>query len=329
MRRAAWAPVAFLAALVACTGDLAVPTEPLRLLRTEWAVAYVGEPFEGALRPTGGLRPYRFELADGVVPPGLALEAGRLVGTPTTVGRYTFTVKVQDGNLSQTLQQLDLDVRPLPTPIVRVDAPATELRGDVPLTVRVEDARGWRGARVALTWDPDAFELVAGPTASDARLAVFTDVAEGRAWIEAAALGPTRDGAFALARFTLRPLAPPTRHAPRLGAPVEAPRPRSLLAPSLRGARRGRASAGASALALPPDQWRAMAPRSTPVAALISSLVRMARHAQLLLFGSSGVSLVMSMTVSFSMSSGRIVEVRSCETSSSFCMRRACLALSP
>ena len=211
MRRAAWAPVAFLAALVACTGDLAVPTEPLRLLRTEWTVAYVGEPFEGALRPTGGLRPYRFELADGVVPPGLALEAGRLVGTPTTVGRYTFTVKVQDGNLSQTLQQLDLDVRPLPTPIVRVDAPATELRGDVPLTVRVEDARGWRGARVALTWDPDAFELVAGPTASDARLAVFTDVAEGRAWIEAAALGPTRDGACALARCTLRPRGPPAR----------------------------------------------------------------------------------------------------------------------
>lgn len=206
-----WGALAALSLLAACTGDLAVPTEPLRLLRVEWGVAYVDEPFDGALRPAGGLRPYRFELVDGALPDGLALQAGRLTGTPIAVGRFAFTVQVQDGNLSQALQQVEIDVRPLPTPVVRIDAPATELRGDVPLLLRVEDARGWRGSRVALTWDPAAFTLVAGPTAGDARMAVFSDVGEGRAWIEAAALGATRDGAFVLARLTLRPLEPPAR----------------------------------------------------------------------------------------------------------------------
>jgi len=200
-----------LASLVACTSELAVPTEPLRLLRTDWAVAYLGEPFDGALRPTGGLRPYRFEVIDGELPPGLGLSAGRLVGTPSEVGRFAFTVQVRDGNLSQALQQVELDVRPLPDPIVRVDAPRTELRSTVPLVVRVEDARGWRGARISLTWDAEAFALVAAPAAADARLAVFHEAGDGFLHLEAAALGATRNGAFELGRFSLRPLEPPAQ----------------------------------------------------------------------------------------------------------------------
>jgi hypothetical protein len=206
-----WILALVLAALAACTSELAVPTEPLRLLRADWDVAYVGEAFDGPLRPTGGLRPYRFEVIDGALPPGMSLSAGRLVGTPTEVGRFAFTVQVQDGNLSQTLQRLELDVRPLPTPLVRIDAPRTELRSSVPLIVRVEDARGWRGARVAIAWDAEAFELVAPPSAGDARLALFHEAGDGYLWIEAATLGAFRNGAFDLGRFSLRPLAPPAQ----------------------------------------------------------------------------------------------------------------------
>jgi hypothetical protein len=206
-----WLSWALLLALAACTNELAVPTEPLRLLRPEWSVAYVGEPFEGALRPAGGLRPYRFELADGALPPGLDLAAGRLVGTPTAIGRYTFTALVQDGNLSQSVLRVELEVRELPTPVIRVDAPATEVRGTVPLVLRVEDARGWRGARVWLSWDPAAFELTTGPTAADPRLVLFHDAEDGRLQIDVAALGAVRTGAFALARFGLSPIAGPAR----------------------------------------------------------------------------------------------------------------------
>jgi hypothetical protein len=203
--------VLLLAWLGACTSELAVPTEPLRLLRTDWAVAYVGEPFDGALRPTGGLRPYRFELVDGELPPGMSLSGGRLVGTPTEVGRFAFTVQVRDGNLSQSLQQVEFDVRPLPDPVVRVDAPRTELRSNVPLVVRIEDARGWRGARISLTWDADAFALVTPPSPADARLAVLHEAGDGYLHVEAAALGAARNGAFDLARFSLRPLEPPAQ----------------------------------------------------------------------------------------------------------------------
>ena len=198
--------IGLLVALVACTDELTVPIEPLRLLRPDWSLAYLGEPFEGALRPAGGLRPYRFELADGTLPPGLTLSAGRLVGTPTEIGRFAFTALVQDGNLSQAVLRVELDVRELPTPVIRVDAPATEVRGALPLVVRVEDARAWRGARLALSWDPDLFALGTEPTAGDARLVVFHDPAEGRLLIEAAALGPPRQGAFVLARFGLLPV---------------------------------------------------------------------------------------------------------------------------
>jgi hypothetical protein len=206
-----WPAWVLVLALVACTNELTVPTEPLRLLRPEWGVAYVGEPFEGALRPAGGLRPYRFELTDGALPPGLELAAGRLVGTPTAAGSYTFTALVQDGNLSQSVLRVELEVRELPTPLIRVDAPATEVRAAVPLVLRVEDARGWRGARVTLRWDPAAFELTSDPTPADPRLVVFHEAAEGLLQIDVAALAAPRAGAFALARFGLSPVAGPAR----------------------------------------------------------------------------------------------------------------------
>ena len=217
-RTVRWSLALILVSLAACTSELAVPTEPLRLLRADWNVAYVGEPFDGPLRPTGGLRPYRFEVIDGTLPPGMSLAAGRLAGTPTEVGRFAFTVQVQDGNLSQTLQRVELDVRPLPTPLVRIDAPRTELRAAVPLVVRVEDARGWRGARVAVEWDAEAFELAAPPSAGDARLALFHEAGDGYLWIEAAALGAARNGAFDLGRFSLRPIAPPAQLSLELAA---------------------------------------------------------------------------------------------------------------
>ena len=217
-RTVRWSLALILVSLAACTSELAVPTEPLRLLRADWNVAYVGEPFDGPLRPTGGLRPYRFEVIDGALPPGMSLASGRLVGTPTEVGRFAFTVQVQDGNLSQTLQRVELDVRPLPTPLVRIDTPRTELRSSVPLIVRVEDARGWRGARIAVEWDAEAFVLTAPPSAGDARLALFHEAGDGYLWIEAAALGAARNGAFDLGRFSLQPIAPPAQLSLNLAA---------------------------------------------------------------------------------------------------------------
>lgn len=195
--------------LAACADQLAAPAEPLRLLQPVWSEAYEGEAFEGALRPTGGLRPYRFEVIDGNLPPGLRLEAGRLVGTPTEVGVYRFMVTVTDGNLSQAIQEMNLRVLDLPTPVITVEAPATEVRDPLPLVARLENARGWRGAQVTVRWDAARFELRGDVEPADPRVVVFTRHAPGELDLAIAALGEPRDGATALARWTLTPLDPP------------------------------------------------------------------------------------------------------------------------
>lgn len=200
-----------LLALAGCAEQLAAPTEPLRMLRPTWGEAYAGEAFDGALRATGGLRPYTFEVVAGSLPEGLELRSGRLFGTPTGVGRYVFTVQVSDGNLSQALQELELVVRPLPTPIVAVATPATEIRDAVTLVARVTDARGWRGAQVVVRWDAASFHLAEPPTATDGRMVVFSEAGDGVLRFDVAALGTARNGAFDVARWTLAPADPPAR----------------------------------------------------------------------------------------------------------------------
>ncbi|MFN2322213.1 MAG: putative Ig domain-containing protein [Trueperaceae bacterium] len=197
--------------LAGCAEQLAAPAEPLRLLRPSWGEAFAGEAFDGALRPTGGLRPYRFELAAGELPEGLRLEGGRIVGTPTEPGRSRFTIEISDGNLSQALLELELVVRPLPTPVVRVATPATEVRGPLRLVARVEDARGWLGARLVIRWDADRFTLEGAPTAVDGRTVAFAHAEPGVLFLDVAALGAARDGAFDVARWTLVPVDPPAR----------------------------------------------------------------------------------------------------------------------
>lgn len=210
-RRALGPALALVLLLAGCAEQLAAPAEPLRLLRPSWGDAYAGEAFDGALRPTGGLRPYRFELASGDLPGGLRLEGGRIVGTPTEPGRSRFTVSVSDGNLSQALFELELVVRPLPAPVVRVATPATEVRGPLRLVARVEDARGWLGARLVVRWDADLFTLEGAPTAIDGRTVAFALAEPGVLFLDVAALGTARDGAFDVARWTLVPVDPPAR----------------------------------------------------------------------------------------------------------------------
>ncbi len=202
---------ALLLLVAGCADQLAAPTEPLRLLQPVWSEAYAGEAFDGALRPTGGLRPYRFELVDGDLPPGLRLEGGRLVGTPTEVGAYRFMIAATDGNLAQAVMEMNLRVLDLPTPVVTVMAPATEVRDPLPLVARLEDGRGWRGAQVSVRWDADRFELVGDVDAADARVVVFARQAPGELDLAIAALGEPRDGALNLARWTLVPRDPPAR----------------------------------------------------------------------------------------------------------------------
>ncbi|MDF1524008.1 MAG: hypothetical protein P1P87_14480 [Trueperaceae bacterium] len=210
--RTAWSALLALALMLGgCGEELAAPTEPLRLLRPTWSEAFAGEPFDGTLRPTGGLRPYRFERVAGALPPGVALQGGRLAGTPTETGRFRFTIAVRDGNLSQALLEMELVVRELPVPVVRVATPATEVRDPLPLVARIEDARGWRGSQLIVRWDAERFALDGDVAPGDPRLAVVADVGDGALRADVVALGAPRDGAFDLVAWTLVPIDPPAR----------------------------------------------------------------------------------------------------------------------
>jgi hypothetical protein len=199
---------ALVLALAACTGELTTATEPLRLLAGTLPAAYVGEPLDAPLRPTGGLRPYAFTVVDGQLPPGVSVAGGRLTGTPTREGRYVFTIEVSDASLNRTVNRYELLVRPLPLPVLRVDAPATDVQRATSLRLRLESARGWRGAKVEITWDADAFELLEGVAPARPTLAAFWEREPGRLRVDVAALGAAIDGDLELGRFTLVPTAP-------------------------------------------------------------------------------------------------------------------------
>ena len=75
------------------------PVPPLVVETNVLAAATVGSGFEAALVATGGQRPHTWQMAGGVLPPGLALSsAGRISGIPQAAGQFAFSIRVSDGS---------------------------------------------------------------------------------------------------------------------------------------------------------------------------------------------------------------------------------------
>lgn len=160
--------------LTACTEEASLPGEPFRLSSESLPTAVQGETYREAVVATGGLRPVRFELSAGELPPGIELQNGLLIGEPSAVGSFAFTLTASDANLASTFREYRLTVTEVPVPTVEVGLPTTEVRGTVTVPVRLENARDVRGVRLRLTWSQDTASVpqdsVQASRASDALL---------------------------------------------------------------------------------------------------------------------------------------------------------------
>ena len=72
----------------------------------------VGVAYNNGLFPLGGTPPWRWSHVGGTLPPGLSVQAspGRVLGTPTTAGTFTFTVRVDDSAGQSATQQFTITI---------------------------------------------------------------------------------------------------------------------------------------------------------------------------------------------------------------------------
>ncbi len=70
---------------------------PLEIVPASLPRAYVKQPYEAQLQAQGGILPLGWEVTEGRLPAGFVLQNdGKLVGTPTETGTFTFTATVHD-----------------------------------------------------------------------------------------------------------------------------------------------------------------------------------------------------------------------------------------
>jgi hypothetical protein len=131
----------------------------------------VGVAYSLALSADGG-GAQSWSVTAGSLPPGLTLSsAGALSGTPETVGEFTFTVRVQDGQRAGS-KQMAIAIR-TPLAIAAPPVPKAEVGVELkPVKLVATGGAGaytWkleRGAAPGLSFDPATAELTGTPTAS-------------------------------------------------------------------------------------------------------------------------------------------------------------------
>ena len=80
-----------------------VITSFLSVSTTVLPAGVTGTPYSRQLEASGGLTPFFWSQASGVLPTGLALSPGGLIaGTPTAAGTFAFVVEVRDSSVTPT-----------------------------------------------------------------------------------------------------------------------------------------------------------------------------------------------------------------------------------
>ncbi len=94
--------------LAALPAAAQTPTSQLRIQDDILPNAVVGRAYSYTLLGTGGQPPYTFALVAGVLPPGLAFSADKIIGTATSPGAYFPTVRITDNQAATALKVLSI-----------------------------------------------------------------------------------------------------------------------------------------------------------------------------------------------------------------------------
>jgi hypothetical protein len=92
------------------------PPRPLVITNQsdQLAPGRVGASYATGVFADGGIQPYRWSRVAGALPPGLSLTTspGRITGTPTTAGTFTFTLRVDDDGGQSATRQFSITISP-------------------------------------------------------------------------------------------------------------------------------------------------------------------------------------------------------------------------
>lgn len=92
----------------------------------------IGRPVSIQFEATGGVGPYRWDVAGGTLPEGLSLDAdGRISGVPTQPGAHTFVARVRDAVGQQDTRSYELAAAKIPTTLRIGVAPNPAVVGQV------------------------------------------------------------------------------------------------------------------------------------------------------------------------------------------------------
>lgn len=186
--------------------DTSSNPELLRLNIVSPSVGYKDETYSFKLEVSGGVAPLQYRVAGGELPPGLKLDPnGNIVGQPTKSGSYTFVLRVSDARLSSDSKSVSMSVQDQPIPVLSLDFPATEIREETRIPVRIAGARKVGATR--LKWNiPDNVEVLSVQGAS-ARPLMLWQAKEGSLTLDMGFQNPPdKDGVVAFLR--LKPLKP-------------------------------------------------------------------------------------------------------------------------
>lgn len=167
------------------------PNLPLELVSAKLPAALQHERYSVRLVAVGGTPPYRWAVTDGRLPSGLGLsESGELGGEPTTIGAYTFEVRVTDAQQAAQTAAIALDVidpaasltittADVPSAMVSeaYDATFTASGGTEPYTWRID------GVVPGLSFEPATQHLTGTPTVAGS-YPIVVEVRDGRGLLD-------------------------------------------------------------------------------------------------------------------------------------------------